>query len=289
MRGLLKPVERLGLATNLGLGFLYLISIVILEALFCVSIDSLLNEQTRRLQERELGCILRLKDASLRISRVDRVVKQAFSPLASPNRGEITTQVQLCRSELEQDLIYIKQRVAYPENRQRLAAFEYSRDQLFENVAHTLLLMDKDPKAAWAFSESRDYLRPLEGCEKLLAEVTRSKEERSVEIADRVNRICQTSRMVNLIFLGLGLIGVPLGLVMARSIRQPYLHLRRVVEEMTEGQVNLRVPHTDYPNEIGQMARAIELLQHEASANSEQNWIKSIWWISLESFANSRA
>ncbi len=75
--------------------------------------------------------------------------------------------------------------------------------------------------------------------------------------------------------LGLGLLGIPLTLYLGLCIRRPMLRMRRAVEGLAEGRLDLEIPHLDFPNEIGNMARSIRVLQTGAFQLEQQRWIKS--------------
>jgi PAS domain S-box-containing protein len=70
-------------------------------------------------------------------------------------------------------------------------------------------------------------------------------------------------------------IGVLMGVLIARSIKIPNERLRSSVEELAAGKIDEQIPHTDYPNEIGVMARAIKVLQDIYRRSNEQHWVKS--------------
>ena len=58
-------------------------------------------------------------------------------------------------------------------------------------------------------------------------------------------------------------------LLIARSVRRPGERLRRSVEALAKGDLDAQVPHTGYPNETGELARAIEVLRIEARKGKE--------------------
>ncbi|MBF0417938.1 MAG: PAS domain S-box protein, partial [Magnetococcales bacterium] len=72
---------------------------------------------------------------------------------------------------------------------------------------------------------------------------------------------------------GIG-VGVLIGLVVAGSVRRPIERLRDSVEQLASGQLDIKVPNTDYPNEIGDLARSIAVLQSGAIETEAQRWIK---------------
>jgi PAS domain-containing protein len=59
------------------------------------------------------------------------------------------------------------------------------------------------------------------------------------------------------------------------SIRRPVNRLREAVDALAAGQLNSVIPHTDYQNETGDLARAVAKLQIGSQQLDMQRWIKS--------------
>ncbi|MEO5345324.1 MAG: PAS domain S-box protein [Magnetococcus sp. YQC-9] len=72
---------------------------------------------------------------------------------------------------------------------------------------------------------------------------------------------------------GIG-VGVLISLLVGGSIRRPTERLRDCVEQLAAGQLEIQVPNTDFPNEIGDLARSIAVLQSGAIEMEAQRWIK---------------
>jgi HAMP domain-containing protein len=64
------------------------------------------------------------------------------------------------------------------------------------------------------------------------------------------------------------------GLLVSASIRRPFYDLRTSIEAVAEGRLDISVPHVDYRNEIGDMAKSVRVLQQAAKAMEAQRWIK---------------
>ncbi|MBF0627119.1 MAG: PAS domain S-box protein [Magnetococcales bacterium] len=71
-----------------------------------------------------------------------------------------------------------------------------------------------------------------------------------------------------------GFLGMGFGWLVVASIRRPTERLRDVVELLATGQLDIQVPNTDHPNEIGALARSIAVLQNGAREMEAQRWIK---------------
>ena len=95
--------------------------------------------------------------------------------------------------------------------------------------------------------------------------------ERAKTIAEQT----ETTRQLSLVLTGLG--GVALALVLmgviliARSIARPLSVITAVIKQVAEGADTVRVPHTDRGDEIGALARAIEIFRQAMDHNKNLN------------------
>ena len=68
--------------------------------------------------------------------------------------------------------------------------------------------------------------------------------------------------------LALVILGV---IIIARSIARPLSMITATIKQVAEGADNVRVPHTDRGDEIGALARAIEIFQQAMDHNKNLN------------------
>jgi two-component system, sensor histidine kinase and response regulator len=105
----------------------------------------------------------------------------------------------------------------------------------------------------------------------------------AAKVATTDKRVQQQLVITLLIFLGGSLVGLLLSLLIIRSIQRPIDDLRQTMINLAQGQLHARVPCSDYPNEIGDLARAIGVVQIEARQMEIQRRVKgSIADISAE-------
>jgi methyl-accepting chemotaxis protein len=85
----------------------------------------------------------------------------------------------------------------------------------------------------------------------------------------------ETTRQLSLVLTGLGAMELALVLIgvilIARSIARPLSVITAVIKEVAEGADNVRVPHTDRGDEIGALARAIEIFRQAMDHNRNLN------------------
>jgi methyl-accepting chemotaxis protein len=95
------------------------------------------------------------------------------------------------------------------------------------------------------------------------------------ERATRVAEDSETSRRLSFVLTclgGLALALVILGvIIIARSIARPLSVITATIKEVADGTDNVRVPHTGRGDEIGALARAIEIFQQAMDHNKNLN------------------
>lgn len=81
---------------------------------------------------------------------------------------------------------------------------------------------------------------------------------------------------VLLVLMGAGIVGGGVvTLLMARSISRPEEQVRHAVEALAAGNLEQALPCRDYPNEIGALTRAVDVLRLGALERETQRWIKA--------------
>src|SRR3954465_3067158 len=96
--------------------------------------------------------------------------------------------------------------------------------------------------------------------------------------AERANQIArqgEVNRIMAFLLTGLGaitLIVVGIGvLIISRSVAQPLSLITATIKRVAEGEENVRVPHVDRDDEIGALARAIQIFREAMDRNRNLN------------------
>jgi PAS domain S-box-containing protein len=110
----------------------------------------------------------------------------------------------------------------------------------------------------------------------IIDQIIKIKEEGAGKTAQAMVDMSERNRNISLILLLAGLVlGGVCGLIMGSSIKRPNDGLLASVEGLAAGKLDDAIPHTDYSNEIGVMARAIQVLQNVCRGMDNQRWIKA--------------
>jgi len=98
----------------------------------------------------------------------------------------------------------------------------------------------------------------------------------SVAAIMRSAAVADHEKLVTLsLLLGGSILFLLFGVLLVRSIRTPFDRIRAAVDDMAQGKLDQPVPCAEFDNELGEMARDIEVLRQEAHLMKTQRWIKS--------------
>ena len=269
-------MERLTLRSKLLVGLAYLLLFFVVLAVHSLNVQASLSAETQRVYEHELLAISHLKEANINLVYIGRATRQFALALTPADRERERQTVSVAEEKLELELAEGRRRLTRVESQQQLDRFLALYATYKSNIEHTLALIQQEgQKAAIAFVSSPEFQKTVTEADALLGVVTRDCEAQAQQAAQHAANLYQNSRENTAWLVCLGLLGLPLSLLVAASVRDPAERLRVVVEGLASGQLDVLVPHTEYPNEIGAMARSIEILQTGARQTEAQRWVKS--------------
>ncbi|MDD2881839.1 MAG: response regulator [Rhodoferax sp.] len=273
-------IERLTLGNKLrwGIGLLLGLTVVIgAQAIYSARQQA---EQVRRMYELEVLGISAIKEANIHLMEVGRALRQM---LLAPNAGErlkahqdLSAARQLLLHSIEQS----KPHFVENENQRLLVATQDSVTLYLESVNH--ILSQVTDNAHFSVNGTATELFKAHNVavftesDRLMAELVKKKEAGALQAWHDAQQFARSTEHLSLSLLLIGLLaGLGVGLLLAASVRGPIERLRASVDGMAQGQLDQAVPHTDFGNEIGDMARSITVLQQAARDVETQRWVKA--------------
>ena len=277
MKSLIAALEQRTLKAKLTLGFGILLVIV-----FAIGAVSLLNHQ--RLNERlqslyEVG-MLGLSDSremQVIYLKIARLLPQVIIAPDATGRTLALKQLAAARSQLPETIADLKPRLTAKDSRNRLVHLEESMAGYLEEVDKALLLIETGRIAeAQALVGHADFQKNGLEANRALEQLVQAEEDGVREMA-RDSRQSATNRLwISLILVVSGLLaGILSGTLLGASIRRPLDHIRRSVQQLAAGKLDHPIPHREYRNELGELARDIEVLRAGAQQMEAQRWIKA--------------
>ncbi len=277
MKALLGWLERRSLLFKLVSGFLAVLGVVVV-----LGIDSLRTQRTmqgeiERLYEKELLGISAVGAVQFHYASIGRTIRQAI--LASQPAQRETALKQLADAEfrLGKELETARGLTHRADNKKRLDQFEeyFAVYAASVHKARALIMQGQIAEATALIITPEFHSAGVAANEKL-GEVVDAKEESARAAAEEAKRLAQAGKQFTLVLLVIGLVlCAGFGLLLSRSIGAPTRKLGDAVEHLAAGRLDVEVPYVDYPNETGQLARSVKVLQHGARQMESQRWVKT--------------
>nr|WP_260117343.1 response regulator [Pseudoduganella rivuli] len=265
----------MGIKLALGFGGSLLITLVF--GLHYINTHARLTNEMLNLYRNDLLGISAAKDTLIHFSQRGRGLRQAILAPDKAGREQALVLVADAQNRLNQALEELRPRIVREENRKHLAAFEDAYGSYRQRVeAAIAFLKDGDVEKARAIVSDPDFQNYGLKANDALNRITEDKEENARRQVEEMQALAGDEALLTYAALVLSLgVGVVFALLLGRSVRMPASRLRAAVEALAHGDLAHAVPLTDYPNEIGQLARSIEVLQSEALKVETQRWIKA--------------
>ena len=279
MTALMTHIERLHLTTKLLIGFAAALLIALLIGFNALWNLNALEHEMESLYENDLLGVSYIKDANLDLIYMSRAMRHALIAQDETTRNAAIASVKRSREKLMSDLAEARKRMLREDTIARYAAFQKELNKALEGIEHALALIQKEgmfSSNAARFITSAEFAATIAAADGGLHELTNIKADGAELTLNKVRQQNAWARTVAISLIAAGIIGAAmLGLLIGVSIQRPNERLRRSVEELAAGETGKAIPHTDYPNEIGVMARAIQILQGIYRQSDEQHWVKS--------------
>lgn len=279
MNKVLTLLERRRLISNLLVGFSVLLLAILLLGINSILAMREISRDAASLYQKELLAISHLKETNINLILIGRSLRQF---ILAPNAGEqgeakllLDNAILNVRKELD-----LAQKSIYRERVKSLyAEFELEFDQYKRNVYAAIDLMDEKldyQSEAIAFVSSTQFALAGDLPDETLAEMAQIIETGAHEKAALMDQHSEAVRQRQIIMMIIGLLfGTIVGVLIGRSIQQPADRLRRAIDNLAKGNTNDTIPLTDYPNEMGMIARGVEQLQGVYREMEAQRWGKT--------------
>jgi PAS domain S-box-containing protein len=277
MKSLSKYLERLRLRQKLVIGFCSVMLLALALGLQSLRTQDQLSQDMQRLLSEGMIGIVQVKEARIQLTHFELAlykVANAPDPVAS---DDALQELDKAREHLHFAADESRATLLRTENQQRLATFETMLARVERSADEALELVRLHRSAeATALLNSQRFQQTLQLADLQLAEIAAVKDS---NVRSTIYNIRQFAITSNKLTYALLIGGLALALLCAwwisLSIRRPVNRLREAVDALAAGQLNSVIPHTDYQNETGDLARAVAKLQIGSQQLDMQRWIKS--------------
>lgn len=277
MGALMKWLEGRRLTSRLTLAFSSVLLVALVLGFNGWQTQQVMSEQMHQLYEHQLLAISHAKEAKVQYALLERMSRQYLMANTPENKAFARKNMAQAIANLEQLLVDLTPRTQVPENQVRLAHIK----QLFVSYRANLdklvqLEQSGQYDEAVTYISSEAFMSVGFAMQDELNAYTDLKEKLSREGSVLAQNEATFGSRLILVSLALGSLWVvAIGLLISLSIRRPTVQLREAVERLAQGHLESEVPHTGDANEIGDLARAVEVLKSKAAQLEEQRWVKT--------------
>ena len=279
MQKILAFIERFKLTTKLLIGFSVGILIALAIGVNALTSLSQLQAKMETMYENDLLGISSIKDANLNLIYMSRAMRHMLIAQDDATRDASLATIKRSREKLLVELAEARKRIFRPEVVARYDVFLRDLNKALEGIEQAVGLIQREkmnPSVAAQFITSKEFATIIAAADGGLHELTEMKEKAANSFLEeaRVSAANTQRTATVLLIAGVVLAGL-LGVLIGLSIQHPNDRLRASVENLAAGKTDAAIPHVDYPNEIGAMARAIAVLQEIYRKSNEQHWVKT--------------
>jgi PAS domain S-box-containing protein len=277
MNLLLMALERRSLRFKLLLGFASLVLIVLGMGMQSLWIQTKLNADVETLYQQGVLGVERVKDLQISYLQIGRTVRQALMVSDAPSRDQAMQQMIEARKLIPGNLKDLRTRADSAELNKLLDQFEARFAVYLRDVDKAVTLMNYGrADEALVLVASPQFQSSGQSANEALTQAERIQRDGVAALAQSTREDASARLTITMVLVFLALVaGVTAGVVVATTIRLPLLRIRDAVQRLAQGHLSEAVPHGDYPNEVGELAIAVQVLQREAMQMETERWVKT--------------
>jgi methyl-accepting chemotaxis protein len=264
---MLKNFEKLALRTKLIIGFtIVLILMVVISATSFWSMSNLVDT-TQKIYEKDLIGISLLRQLNRDVNGIGRVANRyALAMNAGDLEGAKKAQETIEKTKADLLSNYEKARatIIRPALREKIDLVKPTIMNFYMGVDSVLAAAQgKDPAlSAYKVINSKQYQDTIATVTASIREISELKTKGAEEIFKGAMEQGSSAKILLAVLLGLSiLLAIVIIYLVNQSINKPLSSLQTSVLDLAEGKLNNKIENTDYPNEIGEMAKAVGVLQ----------------------------
>ncbi|MEW6659134.1 MAG: methyl-accepting chemotaxis protein [Thermodesulfobacteriota bacterium] len=243
--------------------FLALSAITAIVGYFGIANMAKINGMLDILYERETMGISYIKEADLRLKDFERNEKDFLLAASEADRKRFLQRMNDHEKAMLEDIAKARPLFVSEKAKELFSKVNKAWEE-YREVSHKVIELAKTDGLAkeresttLAQVKGREKLHAVES---LFAELTKNKETNAKRLYDESGAIYAHSRLTMFAIIGAGvLIGVFLGLVMARIISKPVQKLAAAADKLAAGEVNVTI-EADTRDEIGMLAQSFDAL-----------------------------
>ncbi|WP_255992249.1 response regulator [Chitinolyticbacter albus] len=273
----LRWLERLSLRHKLVIGFAGLLVLPLILGVQSVRTQQSLDDLLQHSYRQELIGIIQIKEAQLELIRMYAAYRKAVNTPYTGERDQAIAELDAAQQRLNRAVQAARPTLFRPQTIAWLDQFEVLHMQLARVGDEALTLAKQGRNAeALALMDGGWFDGLAHQADQALEDIAKVKTAGVREAALSFRALAERNRtQIYGLLLGGAALAMLLAWLVSLSIRRPIGRVREAVDQLAAGNLGQIVPHTDFQNETGDLARAIMQLQQESKQLEMQRWVKS--------------
>lgn len=268
-------MARFKLSVKLLLGFSVGFLIALLIGLESISTVRTLNKTALYTYDKHLLGIAHIQEANVQLILIGRALRQMALASNTQERDVAYKKLVFAKGMLKSEIDNSRERIYSDEGKKSLNDFELSLNVYLTDVEHATLLFIKGDEGsiqeATQFITAQQFGKSANEADNDLSNIVKMKKNDAKFAMQKNTLLAQEAQDLAIYLLIFGLGGsIAFGFLISISISRPLSDLHTSIEEIAKGNLDIVIPHIDYPNEIGTMARSIHILQKGAQTLESQ-------------------
>ena len=271
-----EALERWKLRNKLWFGFTGMLLAALALGAYARHSQTQAQLRFEKLYQHQLLGIAAVRSAELHFARAEQALKLYVRAQEPGKRTQALGQLERERTGFDQSISEAKATLVNPTAVDSMRELDRRYEAHLANVDAVIGLASKGQRTeADALMESASFDAAVRVTGESLERIAGIKDADARHVLGEVARESERSRRVvlALVFAGVVLYLV-LGALISRSILRPTERIRAGVDRLAAGDFQASVPHTDYTNEAGELARSVASLQAQLRELEDERWVK---------------
>ncbi len=278
-RNIISHFEGLKIWTKLALAFSGLLLVSVLVGLQSIYSNRMQAEEVQRMYNMELKGVSSVKEANIQFMAIGRDLRQMALAPDEPSRTAAQRGLTDAREQMLAALKVSEHLFFRAEGKELLGKTNAIVKRYLANVdrAQALIAQEHDFRSSKAagFLASADNIAVFEATDRLMDELNAHKEAAAQEAAMESAEVsASVQRWTIALLLLAAFFGVGFSVLIGMSVRRPTARLNSSVEDLALGKLYAPIPHQEFTNEIGSMAKSLQVLQTLAQDAEVLRWVK---------------
>ncbi len=279
MKHFLSALEKLKLLPKLLLAAIFGLLLTLLLGVVSLQSVEAINAYNQRLYKRDLIGTAAIAKAHVNYRLVGRYLREAILAPNAAERDQAVVLMNKAASDLHVDLDTVRETLHLQDNITLINEFRAVLSVHQQHVNEALQLLEQDNykigKASALLASDR-FQKTDSQADKILDDMVNNNLAQAEKTTQEAAELYQKEYAIIVLILVFAMVlGGLFFWTVLLSIRRPINCLSHSVDNLAKGHLSLEIPYADYPNEVGMIAKSVNVLKGVYLRLESQRWVKA--------------